>query len=95
MGMVLHKNFEPYQTDVTIVAILLINVHSENFTTVLFSQNFAEAKFRENKSLEKSLCPLLVLVNHALVAIFNVASLSFKAIRENKILAKNLGLTVS
>ena len=38
--------------------------------------------------MAKSLCRLLIYVNHALVANFNVANMSFNAIRENKILAK-------
>ena len=33
-------------------------------------------------------------VNHALVANFNVANMSFNAIRENKVLAKVSGFTV-
>ena len=42
----------------------------------------------------KSLCRLLIYVNHALVANFNVANMSFNAIRENKILAKISEFTV-
>ena len=38
--------------------------------------------------MAKSLCRLLIWVNHALVANFNVANISFNAIFENKILAK-------
>ena len=38
--------------------------------------------------MAKSLCQLLIKVNYALVANLNVASMSFNAIRENKILAK-------
>ena len=34
-------------------------------------------------------------VNHVIVAIFNFANMSFKAIRENKILAKISEFTVS
>ena len=41
-----------------------------------------------------SLCRLLVYVNHALVANFNVANMSFNAIRENKFLAKISEFTV-
>ena len=33
--------------------------------------------------MAKSLCSLLIYVNHAMVANFNVANISFKAIREN------------
>ena len=39
----------------------------------------------------KSLCCLLMKVNHALVANFDVANVSFKAIRKNIILAKVSG----
>ena len=35
-----------------------------------------------------SLCRLLIFVNHALVAIFMVANMSFNADRENEIIAK-------
>ena len=45
--------------------------------------------------MKKSFCRLLILVNHALVVIFNVANMSFNAIRENKILAKISGFIVS
>ena len=39
--------------------------------------------------MAKSFCRRLQIeVNHALVAIFNVANMSFNAIRENRILAK-------
>ena len=41
-----------------------------------------------------SLCHLLIYVNHALVAIFNVANMSLKAICENKILAKNFPIYI-
>ena len=41
-----------------------------------------------------SLCCLLMYLIHALVANFNVANMSFKAIRENKILVKISGFTV-
>ena len=68
---------------------------SKNFPRVLFSPNFAYAKSCENKVLQKSFSPLLILVNHALVTNFNVANMSFNTIRENKILAKISGFTVS
>ena len=45
--------------------------------------------------MPKSLCRLLICVNYALVAIFSVTNMSFNAIRENKILAKIYGFTVS
>ena len=57
-----------------------------------FHEGFIFAKLRD---MEKSFCRLLILVNHALVANLNVASMSFNAIRENKILAKISGFTVS
>ena len=38
--------------------------------------------------MAKTLCPLLVQVNHAKDANFYVANMSFIAIHENKILAK-------
>ena len=45
--------------------------------------------------MAKSFCRLLILVNHALVAIFNDANMAFNAIRENKILPKISEYTVS
>ena len=69
-------------------------VNSEIFARVLFSRIFAYAKFRENKILAKSsgemaksLCHLLMKVNHVLVANIYVANMSLNAINENK---KNL-----
>ena len=44
--------------------------------------------------MAKSLCRLLMKVNHVIVAIFYVANMSFNAIRENKILAKISEFTV-
>ena len=44
--------------------------------------------------MQKSLCRLLIYVNHGLVANFSVINMSFNAIRENKILAKISGFTV-
>ena len=44
--------------------------------------------------MAKSLCRLVILVNHALVTNFDVANMSFNAIRENKVLAKISGFTV-
>ena len=44
----------------------VLTVNSEFFARVLFSRNFAYAKFREYKILAKSLCRLLIWVNHAL-----------------------------
>ena len=53
------------------------------------------AKFRE-KLLQyaRSLCCLLIYVNHALVVNFNIANMSFKAICRNKILVKISEVTV-
>ena len=66
-------------------------VNSEIFARTLFSRNFAYAKFRENKTLER-------WQNHSVVywyrynlpksRIFHITNMSFDAIRENKILAK-------
>ena len=44
--------------------------------------------------MEKSLCHLLMEVNHALVAVFNVTNMSFNAICENKIVTKISEFTV-
>ena len=63
-------------------------VNSEFFARVLFSRNFAYAKFRENEILAKSLCRLLIKENHALFANFSVANMSYNAFREIEIHAK-------
>ena len=57
---------------------------------VLFSRNFALAKFRENKTLKMalSLCRLLMLKS------LKVANVSLNTIHENKILAKISEFTV-
>ena len=44
--------------------------------------------------MAKSLCLLLIQVNHAFVAILTVTNMSFDTIRENKILAKISEFTV-
>ena len=44
--------------------------------------------------MANSLCRLLMLVNHALVEIFNMANMSFTAILENEILVKISEFTV-
>ena len=62
-----------------------ITVNLEIFARVLFSRDFAYAKFRENKILAK-------WRNYSVV--LNVANMPFNAILENKILAKNSGFTV-
>ena len=46
------------------------------------------------REMVNSHCRFLIYVSHALVAIFNVANMSFNAIRENKILAKISEFTV-
>ena len=55
----------------------LSTVNSEIFASVLFSRNFAYAKFRENKirDMGRSLCRLLIKVNHAWSRIANVANI--------------------
>ena len=40
--------------------------------------------------MPKSLCRLLIYVNHVLVANFSVINMSLSAIRENKIIAKKI-----
>ena len=58
-------------------------VNSEIFARVLFSRNFAFAKYRENKiprKMAKPLCRLLISLNHALVTNFSVANMLFDAI---------------
>ena len=45
--------------------------------------------------MAETLCHLLMKVNYAKVAIFNVANMSFNANRENEILAKIYEFTVS
>ena len=74
----------------------MISVNSEIFARVLFSRNFAYAKFRENKILAKwwNQCHLLMKLYHVIVANFYVANLSLNAIRENKILPKISEFTV-
>ena len=75
-------------------------VKSEIFMRVLFSQNFAYANMRsfmKNKILVKwrnYSYHLLMKANHAIVANFYVANMSFNAFLENKILTKISELTV-
>ena len=76
----------------------LDTVNSEFFARVLFSRNFAYAKFCENKTLAK-------WQNHSDVywytyimpksRISNVANMSLNAIRDNKDLAKISEFTVN
>ena len=48
----------------------------------------------KSSEMAKSLLRLLIKENHALVANFSVANMSYNAIRENKNLAKITGFTV-
>ena len=48
-------------------------------------RSFVKLNLRE---MAKSFCRYLIQVNHAFVAILNVANMSFDAFRDNKILAK-------
>ena len=79
-------------------AYAISTLNSEIFAMVLISQNFAYAKFSENKTLVqwrdhsfiywyRSILPLL--------RIFNVTNMSFNPIRKNKIIAKVFELTES
>ena len=72
----------------------LNTVNSELFARNLFSRNFAYAKFHESKILAKSLCYLLMKVNHVIVMNIYVSNMSFNAVRKNKILAKMSEFTV-
>ena len=47
-----------------------------------------------SRDMSRSLCRLLLYVNHVLFAYFNIAKMSFNDIRENKILAKIYEFTV-
>ena len=67
-------------------------VDSEFFARVLFSQSFVETKSSLNGEITLSITD--IEVNHVLATIFNVTSISFNAIPENKILAKISGFTV-
>ena len=51
-------------------------------------------KIKRPREMAKSLCHLLMKVNHVKVANFYVANMSFNAICENKILAKISEFTV-
>ena len=44
--------------------------------------------------MPKSICRLLIYVNHGLVANFSVTNMAFNAIRQNKIFTKIFGFTV-
>ena len=74
-----------------------ITVNPDIFARVLFSQNFASAKFCGNKTLAKwqiSL-PFTDVGKSCKLQIFNIANMSFNVIRENKNLAKNSEFTVT
>ena len=65
-------------------------VNWEIFARIYFREtsrmrSFAKIKTREMK---KTLCPLLIQLNHAKVANLYLANMSFNAFRENKILEK-------
>ena len=79
---------------VNVISTIIVN--SEIFARVLFSRKFAYAKFLEKNSRDtgRSLCRLLIYVNHALVLNFNIANMSFNANPEIKILAKISEFTV-
>ena len=56
-------------------------VNQDIFARVLISRNFPYAKFSENKNphkMEKSVCSLLILINHAIVANFKRRKYFFK-----------------
>ena len=53
-------------------------------------RSFVKIKTSRNGEITR----LLTLFYHAIVAMFNVANMSFNAFRENKILAKISGFTV-
>ena len=62
-----------------------ITVNSDIFARVLFTQN---EKVKPSRNGKNTLS--ITGVNHALVANFNMAHMSFNAIRENRVLAKVL-----
>ena len=68
-------------------------VNSDIFAIVLISRSEVSWKLNP-REMAKLLCLLLMYVNQALVANFNVTNTSFNAIRENKILAKTSEFTV-
>ena len=75
--------------DPVIFHIVMYTVNLEFFREDII---FANARFRENKTIAKSLCRLLLWVNHAQVANFYRDKYVFNIICENKILSKNLNL---
>ena len=78
--------------------VLLYTVDSQIFAGVIFSRNFAHAKFREIKSSRNGEIIMLFTYIGKLCHsrdFFYVANMSFNAIRENKILAKISEFTVS
>ena len=54
-----------------------------------------KSRFQNPLEMVKSLCHLLMKVNHVIVASFYVANMSFNAIRENTFLANISEFTVS
>ena len=77
---------------------LLQTVNSEIFARDLFSRNFADAKFRENKPSRNG--DIILSVNDVgkscpnLVANCNVTIMTFNAYRENKFLSKISEFTI-
>ena len=66
-------------------------VNADIFARILFSRNFAYAKFRENKILENGETTLSftdIVLSCTSRDFFSVANMLFNAIRENKVLAK-------
>ena len=56
---------------------------------IFAKRRICEVSLKENpREMAKTFCRLLLQVNQAYVAIFNVANMSFNAIRKNKILAQ-------
>ena len=68
-------------------------VHNQQ-TNFMLAHTVNSEIFARVLSLPISLCHLLMYVSHALVANYDIANMSFNAIRENKILAKNSEITV-
>ena len=61
-------------------------VNSDIFVSISFSRNFAYTKYP--REVAKSLCCLLIYVNHDLLAFFFVPNKSLNIIREGNILPK-------
>ena len=75
----------------------MYTVNAEIFARVLFSRNFAHAKFREIKfSRNGEIIMLFTDIGKSYPSreFLNVANMFFYAIRENRIIAKISGFTV-